>query len=70
MPTNAENIATGLAAVCAQIATWETLKPSYTKEGQSVQWQSHYESLLKLANDLRALQSTMDAPFEIRTRAR
>lgn len=64
MATNAENLATAYAAVCAALATGAG-KPDYSINGQSVSW----TSLLKMERELREALAAANGPFEIESRA-
>ena len=65
MATNAENIATIKANLLTALATESASpKPSYSVDGQSVDWNGYRASLLAQIASLNALLSTEAGPFE------
>lgn len=65
MATRAENITTAIDAIYAEIAAGP-LKPSYSIDGQTVDWPAYRESLLRQAKELEARSQAAD-PFEYET---
>lgn len=65
MATALENLQTRYAAAIAELAAL-TARPNYSLDGESVQWQSLRESLVKEIADLRALIIAEEGPTEVR----
>ena len=68
MATVLENLQTRKVAIAEILASGEASKPTYSIDGQSVQWESYRMSLLKELADLNDLINLMD-PYEIQTNA-
>ena len=68
MATNAENIATRIAAVLAELAAMTSTsaggKPTYTIDGQMVDHVGYRRSLLEELKMLQELQASMAGPWE------
>ncbi len=66
MATPLENLKTRKANVALELAEFTANKPSYSIDGQSVQWESYRMSLIKELTDLNELINMLD-PYEIPT---
>lgn len=69
MPTALENLITARDNLAAELAAYVASKPDYSIGGQSVQWDRHYESLLKRMDDLSKQIQILGGPVEIVTQA-
>ncbi len=66
MPTNAENIATIKSNLLTALATESASpKPSYSIDGQQVDWNGYRASLLKQIADLDAILAAAAGPWEV-----
>jgi hypothetical protein len=67
--TNAENIATRIAAIYAQLAAMSSTspggKPTYSIDGQMVDHVGYRKSLLEELKMLNELQAAAAGPFEV-----
>ena len=65
MATDAQNIATIRSNLFASLATESANpKPSYSIDGQSVDWNGYRAAVLKQIADLNALMSAAEGPSE------
>lgn len=66
MATDAENIATIKSNLLTALATESASpKPSYSIDGQSVDWNGYRAALLKQIADCNALLASTAGPFEV-----
>lgn len=71
MATDAENLATIKSNLLAQLATMSASpKPNYSINGQSVSWQSLYDSLWSQLEKINEQLASTAGPFEVRSDAR
>jgi len=67
MATFAENLVIARDNIAAQLAAHVTQKPNYSTDGQSVQWQSLYDSLWNQLKEATALIAMADGGYEVKT---
>lgn len=66
MATDAANIATIRSNLLTALATESANpKPSYSVDGQSVDWNGYRASVLKQIADLNSLMAAAEGPYEI-----
>lgn len=66
MATDAENIATIRSNLLTKLATESANpKPSYSIDGQSVDWNGYRAALMKQIADLNAMAAQVNGPFEV-----
>ena len=70
MPSDLENLMTRKSAILAELAEWETGKPTYGKAGQRVEWTEYRRSLWEEVQKLDQLIAAAQGPFELRTEGR
>jgi hypothetical protein len=67
MPTDLENLLTRRSAILAELAAGPS-KPSYTIDGQSVDWNGYRSSLLNELTMLNGQIAAAEGPWEIESR--
>lgn len=65
MSAESDFLDTALLNLAQEIAAALANKPTYSKAGQSVQWDSHYKNLLDRQALLRVQRQQSDGAFEI-----
>ena len=71
MATDAENLATIRTNILTQLATMTANpQPNYSIDGESVSWQSLYDSLSSQLEKVNTLMASIGGPFEIISEAR
>lgn len=66
MPTAAENLQTAIDNLTAALATESANpQPSYSINGQSVDWNGYRAAILKQIRDMHELADDLNGPFDV-----